>query len=235
MDMNITFKQIDNSFIDLSISKKFVEHYNKSNSYSKYIIENEINVGMYDDFIFNKIFNEKLTVIDAGANVGLFSLYFLPKIKKIYCIEPTKTHFEILKDLLSKFDDKKIEYHNIALSNKNEILNFEINNFNTTENKLTNKETCDKVTGKTLKNFFIENNIDQIDLLKLDIEGGENDVLMNDNTVDEILLKCKYIYVETHPAPYGNIIEEKLISKMEKLNFQHIQANRTFAHWFIKQ
>lgn len=230
----INFKQITGDIIDLSVSDKFVEHNNKSNSFSDFIINNEVNVGIYDEDLFNNIFVDNPVVIDAGANVGLFALYVLPKSKKVYCIEPTESHFNILKDLVDRFYKDKVSYHNIALSNANGFLNFQIIEHNTTENKLTDQETGLKVKCLTLKSFFEENNINQVDLLKLDIEGGEDLVLMKDDTVDEILLKCRVVYVETHPYPHGNIDENKLVEKMTNLGFESKIGKRASSFYFFK-
>ena len=55
-----------------------------------------------DEYIFlNEIFGEngKLMIIDAGANIGLFSLkmfYFFPK-STIHAIEPSSDTFDVLK------------------------------------------------------------------------------------------------------------------------------------------
>jgi hypothetical protein len=96
----IPFKQLDGTEIDLSVSKLFEEHYNKPTSFTKYIIDNEINKGLWDPEILRDILKKDAIVIDAGANVGLFSLYVLPYIRKIYLIEPTKSFSPIQSDVL---------------------------------------------------------------------------------------------------------------------------------------
>lgn len=230
----ILLKQITGQFIDLSVSDKFKNHHLQGNSYSKYIIDNEINVGLYNEPLLNSMFHNDPIVIDAGANVGLFSLYVLPKAKYIYCIEPTLSHFEVLKDVFEKIKCDKVEFHNIALNNYDGECNFDIRDLNTTENRITHEETGIKVKCLTLKSFFENNNIQRVDLLKLDIEGGEEVVLLRDTTIDDTLKKCNMIYVEAHPAPWGTIKEDELIAKMIKLNFHHKTGNRAYSHYFFK-
>lgn len=227
----IQFKQINGNLIDLSASKLFVEHYNKPNSFSSYIIDKEINAGMYDEPLFNEMFTNNPIVIDAGANVGLFTLYVLPKIGFVHCIEPTNTHFEVLRDIVDIFSNRA-KYHNLALSNYDGTAFFDVVERNTTENKISSKNEGMEVDCLTLKSFFNYNNLTEVDVLKLDIEGGEQKVLMEDDTVDECLVKCKMVYVETHPYPYGDINEQELINKMTRLNFSHATGNRTFSHYF---
>ena len=230
----IQLKQITGDYIDLSISEKYVQHHAQDNSYSKYIIDNEINVGLYDEPLFNSMFEDDPVVIDGGANVGLFSLYILPKVKHVYCIEPTLSHFEVLKDIFEKLNSDKVEFHNIALHNYDGKCNFDIRDYNTTENRITYTETDIQVECLTLKTFFKKNNIQKIDLLKLDIEGGEDAVLIHDPTIDDTLRKCRMVYVEAHPPPWGTINESDLIIKMAKLNFHHKAGNRDYSHYFFR-
>jgi len=230
----ILLKQITGDYIDLSISDKYANHHSHDNSYSEYIIEKEINVGLYDEPLFNMMFEDNPVVIDAGANVGLFSLYILPRVKYVYCIEPTAAHFEVLKDIFEKLNTDKVEFHNIALHNYDGECNFDIREYNTTENRITYSETGMKVKCLTLKTFLEQNNIEKVDLLKFDIEGGEDAVLLQDPTIDEALSKCGMVYVEAHPPPWGTIIEADLIAKMAKRGFQHKPGNREYSHYFFR-
>ncbi len=226
----INFKQITNNYIDLSCSDKFLNHYNKNNSFSNYIIDKEINADMYNEEIFNSLFINNPTVIDAGANVGLFTLYVLPKSKKIFCIEPTPSHFEVLKDLVGNFDkENKVSFHNIALSNKDGECYFEEIERNTTENKITNRKTNLKLTCSSLFSFFKENNIESIDILKLDIEGGENEIIFNDPLIENVFKKCKNIYIECHPP----VDENAMINKICAIGFIHKNGNRSNSHYFL--
>jgi FkbM family methyltransferase len=231
----ILFKQINGEFIDLSVSEKFVEHYNKNNSFSKYIIDEEINSGIYDDEILNQVFEREVTVIDVGANVGLFSLHILPKASKIYCVEPTDSHFEVLESIATKFGSDKFILNKIALNNYDGTCSFQINESNTTENKIVQTESENKVKCLTLKSFLESNNINEVDFLKIDIEGGETEIFMNDPTLSEALKKCKIVYVECHPFPYGTIVEDELIQKMKLENFEHKSGKRTYSHYFFKK
>jgi len=228
----ILVNQINGDTVDLSVYTKFKEHHIKNNSYSDYIITKEINTGLYDEPLFNGMFNNNPTVIDAGANVGLFTIYVLPMVKHVYCIEPTLSHFEVLRDLFG--DSNNVEIHNIALNNYDGKCNFKITENNTTENKISSIDTGLSVKCLTLKSFFEENSIKEIDLLKMDIEGGEDAVLMKDPTVDAALNMCNMVYIETHPAPWGPIKERDLIRKMVGLGFKHQSGKRKYAHYFFK-
>ena len=79
------------------------------------------------DFIFDEIFTKRVydrhgivisdgsTIIDIGANIGLFSLFCLQQSKSIniLCIEPLPPNFQVLKRNLADHTKKKNERCNI--------------------------------------------------------------------------------------------------------------------------
>lgn len=220
--MNIIFKQINNTEIDLSVSNLFEEHYNKSTSYTKYIIENEINTGLWDPEILKHILKENSVVVDAGANVGLFSLYILPLTKFICCVEPTPSHSKILEDVLGKTKQgtQRIFIFEGALSNTNGTGRLSISDNNTTENKLSDSGIEIKLT--TL--FKLIEPQERVTLLKLDIEGAEQQVLFEDPTIDSALNKCDNVYIECHQG----VNDGSVINKLQSLGFTLVQGKRGY-------
>jgi|ETNvirnome_2_300_1030623.scaffolds.fasta_scaffold43169_2 FkbM family methyltransferase len=226
----ILLKQVNEEFIDLSKSEKLVNHYNKLNSYTKYIIDVEINSGIYEDEILSKLLNKDAIVIDAGANVGLFALHVLPYCKKIHCIEPTPSHFIVLSDVAAEYGKEVIECHEVALNYYDGNCHFSEIETNTTENKISSIETGIQVKCETLKTFLANTNIEKVDLLKLDIEGAEGDLLFRDPTIDQIIKdKCSAIYIECHSVA----IEMAIIQKFQIMGFQWFRANRSSSHYFV--
>lgn len=221
-------KQIDGNYLDLSQFPKLMMHSTKENSFTKYIVDNEINKNIWYDELLENL-SDNSVIVDAGANVGLFTLYMLPKIGNVYCIEPMLEHVEVLLSL--PFTG------NVwmgALSNKDGVTSFNIENSNTTMNSI-NESGEVSVNCMTLNSFFKSQNIKNVDLLKLDIEGGEELVINQDPTVDESLLKCKLVFIETHPEPWGNCNEKELVKKMESLNFKTKVGKREHSFYFINQ
>lgn len=224
----IEMKQIDGNSIDLSKSATFVEHYNKPNSFAKQIIEKEINAGLwYDDILFN-LPNDSV-IIDAGANVGLFALYMLPRIKKVYCIEPSHgyTLYETLLSFTGSFFISES-----ALFNYDGWCSLFSNEINSTMNNVVPKNGNTKCY--TLKTFIKSTNISGIDLLKLDIEGAEQQVIMEDETIGEALSICKNVFIEVPPIPYGNADEHGIINKMISFGFKHKKGERELSHYFTR-
>jgi len=149
------------------------------NSYIPNILDEIYLKKVYASYFEGK---KDLTIIDCGANIGLFSLYAYDFAKKIYAIEPSEQHVRVLKRMIdfNKLADKVVVCQNaIFYEDKNMVLG---HNQNTTMFSL-NKNVMDKslptenVKAVTMETFFKENDINHVDFLKLDIEGAECEVV----------------------------------------------------------
>lgn len=137
-------------------------------------------------------------ILDCGANIGLASLYFKRKYRNsvIICIEPEVSNFQILE--LNTKEYKNIFRLNSAIWNNNSLLN--VVNYNRGSAGLMVKQfnpvELGAINGVTIKDLVSKFNLDQIDILKMDIEGSEKQVLLesNFNWKD----KVKNIFVELH-------------------------------------
>jgi FkbM family methyltransferase len=214
--------------IDLSISPLFNQYYNNASSYTAHIIEKEINNNHYLDEDFLKIFkSQNAIVIDAGANIGLFSIYLNKSCTQIFAVEPTKEHADCLKEICYKLNINNIECKQIAFNNFNGFCTFMVDSSNTTTNRIANTGTL--VKCQTILSFIKEHKLTYIDLLKLDIEGGEKFSVLEDPTFLECSKFCKNIYIEIHP-PYASA--EQIINlfnsmgyKTKYLNSEHLNNN----------
>ncbi|WP_396167557.1 FkbM family methyltransferase [Flavobacterium sp.] len=142
-------------------------------------------------------------IIDAGANIGLAAVYFNRKYPnaKIIAIEPEKSNFEILKMNCKHY--KNIYLHKRALSSQSNLtLNVidkgygnwgfvtEIDSDESFEN------IVDTVITITIDEILNENSLEYIDLLKIDIEGGEK--LLFESNYENWIPKTKCIVIELH-------------------------------------
>lgn len=157
----------------------------------------------------NRINKELLFCLDIGANVGEYTDLILSETKaKIISFEPLPKAFEDLKKL-EKSNAERLKVFNIALGDKNEILDLNYSSeksqtasFSKDLNKLSfynfkdNKKIKTKIS--TLDDFFFENQDlfeENIDLIKIDAEGFEFEII---NGAKEIIKKRppKYIQLE---------------------------------------
>lgn len=215
-------KDISGQLLDLSKSSKFLEHSKHGHSYACVLID-QINSGFCDRFFKNK---KDLVVLDIGANVGLWSLYIRPICKLVVAFEPTPSHNEIAQELLDLYDNPtKIILAKSALSNKDGYENFNIGTVNSTMNSFVkhyDHNQSVEVKTCTLKTI-VENVGSKIDFIKLDIEGAEQSVILDDNFDKEIYNNVESMFVEVHVGLGADWdkIWAKLSSigyKLEKIN-----------------
>ncbi len=231
----IELTQVSGELLDLSISPKFVEHYNKPSAFAKFILDNEINNGSwYDDLLAN--LPDDATIVDVGMNVGLFSLYLPAMHRKFYCVEPCEAHIEVAQELFDKLG-YNVQIAKGVISNRVAPVKFFEEPQNTTSNRIGN-DGNKIVQSNTLFNFFKIDGLEKIDLLKIDAEGSEKDIFLYDPTIGEALQKVNILFLETHTGD-GTVymtVEEKdmLLDKIKSFGFTYKAGNRHDSHYFIK-
>lgn len=208
-------KTCDEKIVGLEKNLKFIDHYNNFNNYTQVILQ-QINDGLYKPFL-SKI-NSDSVVLDLGGNIGLFSIYLSPTVKKIISIEPTPSHLGIFKELVENLNVKNVEIVPCAIHTANEMVKFNLCSFNTTMNsiyKIQENQEFLEVQGVTLEEVLKD--YDKIDFCKMDIEGYENILLKDPNTVKTISQKIKNIFIEFHNAYDGQDLPNHLLSGITTL------------------
>ncbi len=119
--------------------------------------------------------------LDIGANVGKYSVIIAKQLKDkgfVLCFEPEPKNLIALKRnlLLNKLNNVNIVP--IALSDRKGNIDFYLNSENTGGHSLVNK-TKNKITVKSdkLDNVIKQQNVRNIKLIKIDVEGAEMKVL----------------------------------------------------------
>jgi FkbM family methyltransferase len=154
-------------------------------------------------------------VIDAGANLGLFSLLCAQKeAKKVYAFEPQKAVVKLLEKniLLNNYTDI-IDVVPLGLSNKHNFCQLSLSdNCHATGSiilKRNEVNDTEEILCVTLDNWAKENNISKIDFIKADIEGSERYMLLG---ATEILSKFSpRLAVCTYHLPDDAKILENII------------------------
>jgi FkbM family methyltransferase len=130
----------------------------------------------YRYYIFNNI-PRKRTMIDIGANIGIFARPTAELFERVICFEPVFKNFEVLQKNLENYDN--VELHNLGLGDKDQIVTFELQTLKCGHTKqveefVPNPE-FEKHTGEltTLDRFDFQS----VDWIKIDVEGFENAVL----------------------------------------------------------
>ena len=177
--------------------------------------------------------NEGSVCIDCGANVGVITEVFAEQGAEVHAFEPNPVAFGELKKKFSSHP--KITLYPQAVLDRNDKLKLFMYKFNE-EDKVFwsqgaslygSKDDIDKGDFVEVEVIdliaFIENLNKPIDVLKLDVEGGEYDILLKLLEKD-LHARIKHILVEIHDKhipdiiPKGdrvrNLIKEKSIKNI---------------------
>lgn len=168
-------------------------------------------------------------IVDGGANIGLTSLYFNKKYPnvKIIAIEPEESNFEMLERNCGSY--KNIILLKRALSNETNV------NLNVIDKGYGNwgfitesnaNLGCHKILN-TIRTISIdevikENNLEFIDLLKIDIEGAEKELFESNYENWIPITKC--IIIELHDGMKMGC-SKSFFSAISKYNFSFHKMN----------
>ena len=168
-------------------------------------------------------------IVDVGGHAGETVEMFLKNfcLNNIFSFEPSQKNFRVLSSNLLNFKKKysstKIALFNYGLGEKNcqTYINNTLESSSSTINSINKKSkyykkklkyfmTSDElyvskrelIEIKTLDSFIVSENINCIDLLKIDTEGYELKILSGVSKNFKII---KYIYFEHH---YDNMIDK---------------------------
>jgi FkbM family methyltransferase len=204
-------------------------------------------------------------LLDIGAHRGESINLFLNnmKVKKIISFEASPINFEFLKKkqkmYAKKFSDTEIIIENIALGSENKIIDFKhFNESSSSTIKNINEESkyfkrkfnllnlfnkgkiyqTFQIKIQRLKEYIENNNMTNIDFLKIDTEGYEYEILLG---LEDKIRLVKVIMFEHH---YDNMIKKNytftnINNLLVKNNFKKIYKSRmpfrkTFEYIYFK-
>jgi FkbM family methyltransferase len=130
-----------------------------------------------------RLLKPHMRVIDAGANIGIYSLLAAKCIGddgKVWSFEPSQTTYNLLLDNIALNGANIVSAYRLALSDVQGQLTLRSENgFGDLyrhldySGKAAPGDLIETVEVTTLDDFAASNNIDEIDFLKIDVEGGE--------------------------------------------------------------
>ena len=178
------------------------------------------------NFFRSKLNNKKIVFFDVGSHFGetvnLFNKYL--GIKEFHCFEASPKNFDILRNKIMKFRHKDICYlNNFGVGQRNyetfinqtqESSSSTINNLNLNSNYFLRKLKVLNITDiknyikkvpikiRSLDYYIEKNDIQSIDILKIDTEGFEFEVLKG---LKKNFHRVNFIYFEHH---YDDMIKK---------------------------
>lgn len=144
------------------------------------------------------------TVVDVGANIGLFSIRAASLARRIIALEPLPDHFKILQANLDAPQFRHVATVSKALSGTSGALDLWVSSNpggHSILRDVAQGSTSVRVEAMTLRDLFADHSIDRCDLLKLDCEGAEYESLAA--TPEELWPRIERIHLEFHQGPAG--------------------------------
>ncbi|HRX29296.1 MAG TPA: FkbM family methyltransferase [Saprospiraceae bacterium] len=160
---------------------------------------------VYDTNLLNEK-NERLNIVDLGAHIGCSHRFFRLKYPHamIVSVEPEKKNFKLLS---MNANGNHIENKAIGIESGLLFLNH-----SESSNNHSISDTGEAVPAISMTDLCNKYGINQVDLLKIDIEGYEEELLQKP---ENWIKKVTKILIELH----GNYEERALIARLAKFNF----------------
>jgi len=176
----------------------------------------------YGEIIDNSV------IIDIGAHIGVYTIFTASKSKNIsvYAYEPMPSSFNLLLENAEVNKLQNIRAFNLGVCAKKEKIKLYIADISFLHSLYGNNTMkYIEIECVSLKDIFVDNEIDHCDILKLDCEGAEYEILFN--TPDEYLCKIKKICLEYHDQGANKQFNiKKLISFLEKRCFRIVKITK---------
>jgi FkbM family methyltransferase len=161
-------------------------------------------------------FNESKIFVDVGANIGSVSLFVDNFNKnreddnkiKVFAIEPEPNNLALLKENVVNNFAEQVTIINNAIWYEEKLVSISNKGGNSNILNLEDEEKS-VASAITIEKLFFLYNIEEVDVMKIDIEGAEFDLIVN--TPSEILSKIKKLVLEfdkSFDGSFGMMIEK---------------------------
>lgn len=140
-------------------------------------------------------------MIDVGAHIGFVTLLIAKNYRdrKVYAFEAASSTYRSLKGNLELNGIKNVEAHNLAITDYEGTVNFNSNPRYRATNSIALESDPYIVSTPctTIDSFTAKHDIEQIALLKIDVEGYEDSVLRG---AEEALKNTHMVFYEVCPS-----------------------------------
>jgi len=178
---------------------------------------------IFGDEIYRIRRNKCATILDLGAQAGLFSIYAARKCPgaKIYAFEPDNDNYsQLLRNISSNHLEKSIIPFKKAISNSDKKMKLYLDqNSSRSHTLFSSGKNFILVDSIKLGSLFSYLKINRCDILKVDIEGAEYDVFYN--LPDRFFNKINFIFIECHDL-------ENIDKKYQKNSMKQFLVSKGF-------
>lgn len=210
------------SILGIPIRNEF-KNFNISLPANHSLIYNQYSCPNYDRFLPHLVtyFKSNETVIDIGANVGdtLAAMVDKNSLLNYICIEADETFFEFLNNNIKKI---KAVYKDLRVSTIKTLIGKNITGVKLEGGKGSKHAVQSKngaIVSQSLDDLITEFNIDNLRLLKSDVDGFDYDVL--ESSLHSINICKPILYFECQfDHEYQKNGFEQIFSKLENIGYK---------------
>jgi FkbM family methyltransferase len=176
-----------------------------------------------------KLLPENPVILDIGGNVGYFNMMLFSQIDsvKVIAYEPIPENYKLFQEnvMRNSIMTTKVKVFNMAVTGTpvEEVAIYkEVENNNSVTASIFNDFSKDnfnviKVKAITLGQIIESNNLESVDLLKLDCEGSEYPIIYE--TPRHVWDKVKMVYMEDHPLDQNKRNHNSAVNFLQSLGF----------------
>jgi FkbM family methyltransferase len=173
-------------------------------------------------------------VLDAGANIGLTTIYlrhFYPNAEFI-CVEPDQGNLRQLRENVSSNSMAGVHVFEGGVWGESRPMYLDRSFRDGAEWAVTLRDDqevgtsspSEAVEGKTVDDLIADFGFPRIDILKMDIEGGEFSVFHSDEAADNVLKMTRFAAIEIHDEAGDRKTIERHLARN---GFIYYSANET--------
>jgi FkbM family methyltransferase len=155
------------------------------------------------------------TVIDIGANVGIFSLLAAKSARLVHAFEPEPRNYDLIEQ--NCHGKSNIVIHNEAIGAIDGTAPLSIGSSSTAFSLYGEATQTRPVPVRTLSSIFSDYDIEYCDFLKLDCEGAEYPILLD--SPPEIFNKIGLLAMEYHDH-LSSHTHQDIVNRLRMLGFQ---------------
>jgi FkbM family methyltransferase len=202
-------------------------------------------INPHETNILKKVLRNGDVFIDIGAYVDGWHSIIASKLVgekgKVYTFEPVPEYYKKLSKNIKLNNGKNVVIEKLAVSNNNGKQTFYIGGLASTlykehlpgENDIKGKVT---VTTVSLDAYITQNNIKNISLIKIDVEGAELDVIkggrktLKAKNSPDLMIEVSDVYLK-----HGNTSEDELLTLLKKFGYKAYSIKENGLGKYIKK
>ena len=172
--------------------------------------------------ILVSVLRENMTIVDIGSNIGYFVMQEAcrQKCKRILAIEPNPTSFALLEENVRLNHFEHVSLHNLAISDREGMLPFYISKQSNISSITPRSDYVRKmdVPVMTLDALVEKEQVEHVDLVRMDLEGHEIQVLRG--MIETIRRDRPWICLEYHAPVISVQDRHDFVSTLESMDYE---------------